>query len=78
MELRIPQQLSFEAFRAFNQPYAEQSMKWKLVLGRYSAVCRTNVVPAKDVSHGARGARILLLRTVERRRHLLRVGHRRH
>ena len=48
MELRIPQQLTLEAFRAFNQPYAEQLMKWKLVLGPYSAVCRTNVVPEKD------------------------------
>ncbi len=46
MELRIPEQLTFEGFRAFNQPYAEQLMKWHLLLGRYSAVCRTNVVPA--------------------------------
>ena len=29
-------------------PTAEQLTKWKLVLGPYSAVCRTNVVPAKD------------------------------
>lgn len=48
MELRIPQQLTFEGFRAFNAPYAEQLRKWNLILGNYSAVCRTNVVPALD------------------------------
>lgn len=49
MELRIPRQLTLEAFRAFNRPYAEQLAKWNLMLGPYSAVCRTNVVPALDV-----------------------------
>ncbi len=48
MELRIPRQLTLEAFRGFNRPYAEQLAKWNLVLGPYSAVCRTNVVPALD------------------------------
>ena len=48
MELRIPEQLSFDGFRAFNAPYAEQLRKWDLILGNYSAVCRTNVVPALD------------------------------
>jgi len=48
MELRSPAQLSVEAFRAFNRPYVEQLTKWNLVLGPYSAVCRTNVVPAQD------------------------------
>jgi hypothetical protein len=48
MELRTPQQLTFEGFRAFNAPYTEQLRKWDLVLGNYSAVCRTNVVPALD------------------------------
>jgi len=48
MELRSPQQMTFEAFRAFNAPYIEQLTKWDLMLGRYSAVCRTNVVPARD------------------------------
>lgn len=48
MELRIPQQLTLEGFRAFNVPYAEQLRKWDLILGNYSAVCRTNVAPARD------------------------------
>ena len=48
MELRSPRQLTLEEFRAFNRPYAEQLAKWNLVLGPYSAVCRTNVVPARD------------------------------
>jgi hypothetical protein len=48
MELRIPHQLSFEGFRDFNAPYVEQLEKWNLLLGRYSAVCRTNVAPARD------------------------------
>jgi hypothetical protein len=48
MELRIPEQLTFDDFRAFNRPYVEQLTKWSLVLGPYSAVCRTNVVPAAD------------------------------
>ena len=48
MELRSPRQMSFEEFRAFNAPYVEQLNKWNLVLGRYSAVCRTNVVPARE------------------------------
>lgn len=46
MELRIPKQLTFEGFRNFNTPYVEQLQKWQLLVGRYSAVCRTNVVPA--------------------------------
>lgn len=48
MELRIPRQLTLDDFRAFNRPYAEQLTKWNLLLGPYSAVCRTNVVPARD------------------------------
>lgn len=46
MELRIPKQLTFDGFKAFNQPYVEQLQKWDLLIGRYSAVCRTNVAPA--------------------------------
>ncbi|PWT74790.1 MAG: hypothetical protein C5B46_03500 [Proteobacteria bacterium] len=46
MELRVPAQMTFDAFRTFNGPYVEQLRKWDLVLGNYSAVCRTNVVPA--------------------------------
>jgi hypothetical protein len=48
MELRSPQQMTLEGFRTFNAPYVEQLTKWDLLLGRYSAVCRTNVVPARD------------------------------
>jgi hypothetical protein len=45
MELRIPRQLTFEGFRAFNAPYVEQLRRWRLVFGDYSAVSRTNVAP---------------------------------
>jgi hypothetical protein len=48
MELRIPQQLSFEGFRTFNAPYIEQLRKWGLIFGEYSAVSRTNVAPMLD------------------------------
>ena len=46
MELRMPAPMTFEAFREFNGPYVEQLRKWDLLLGPYSAVCRTNVAPA--------------------------------
>jgi hypothetical protein len=49
MELRIPQQLTVDGFRAFNAPYIEALRKRDLLLGNYSAVCRTNVAPARDV-----------------------------
>jgi hypothetical protein len=45
MELRVPAQMSFDAFRTFNAPYVEQLRKWSLVDGSYSSVCRTNVAP---------------------------------
>jgi hypothetical protein len=48
MELRIPQQLTLDGFRAFNAPYVEELRKRNLVLGNYSAVCRTNVAPARE------------------------------
>ncbi|HZP87786.1 MAG TPA: hypothetical protein VFB54_13305 [Burkholderiales bacterium] len=48
MELRTPEQLTVEAFRAFNAPYIEQLRKRALTIGNYSAVCRTNVVPASE------------------------------
>ncbi|HXV07264.1 MAG TPA: hypothetical protein VD791_04505 [Burkholderiales bacterium] len=48
MELRIPQQLTVEGFRAFNAPYVEHLRKRDLLLGNYSAVCRTNVAPGRD------------------------------
>ena len=46
MELRTPAAMTFEAFRSFNAPYVAQLQKWELFSGNYSAVCRTNVVPA--------------------------------
>lgn len=46
MELRSPEQLTLDGFRAFNAPYIAELRKRDLVLGNYSAVCRTNVVPA--------------------------------
>ncbi len=48
MELRIPQQLTFDGFRAFNAPYIEQLRKWGLIFGEFSAVSRTNVTPFLD------------------------------
>jgi hypothetical protein len=48
MELRIPEQLTPEGFRAFNAPYIEELRKRDLIIGTYSAVCRTNVAPASD------------------------------
>ena len=48
MELRVPQQMTFDAFRVFNAPYIEQLRKWDLVSGNYSAVCRTNVAPGAN------------------------------
>lgn len=48
MELRSPEQLTLDGFRAFNAPYIAELRKRELVLGNYSAVCRTNVVPATN------------------------------
>ncbi len=48
MELRMPEQLNWQGFREFNAPYVEQLRKHRLILGNYSAVCRTNVVPAAN------------------------------
>lgn len=48
MELRIPQQLTVEDFRAFNAPYVEQLGKWGLAFGGFSAVSRTNVAVLLD------------------------------
>jgi hypothetical protein len=48
MELRIPQQLTPEGFRDFNAPYIEALRQRDLLIGRYSAVCRTNVAPAGE------------------------------
>lgn len=48
MELRSPEQLTLDGFRAFNAPYIAELRKRELVLGNYSAVCRTNVVPAAN------------------------------
>jgi hypothetical protein len=48
MELRIPAQLTPEGFRDFNAPYIEELRRRDLIIGRYSAVCRTNVAPAGE------------------------------
>lgn len=48
MELRIPEQLTPQDFRSFNTPYVEQLREWGLVFGAFSAVSRTNVVPALE------------------------------
>jgi hypothetical protein len=48
MELRVPAQMTLDAFRTFNGPYVEQLRKWDLMVGNYSAVCRTNVAPGLD------------------------------
>jgi hypothetical protein len=48
MELRIPRQLSFDGFRAFNAPYIEQLRRWGLIFGEFSAVSRTNVAMLLD------------------------------
>ena len=48
LELRTPKQLTFEGFRNFNLGYMEELRKRELILRRYSAVCRTNVVPAHN------------------------------
>lgn len=48
MELRIPEQLSMQGFRAFNAPYVEELVKRDLFVLNYSAVCRTNVAPVAD------------------------------
>lgn len=48
IELRAPEQMTFDAFRTFNRPYVEQLTKWELHEGQYASVCRTNVIPAAD------------------------------
>ncbi len=53
MELRSPAQLDWQGFRAFNGPYVEQLRRHQLIIGNYSAVCRTNVVPAADAPREA-------------------------
>ncbi|MCW5622835.1 MAG: hypothetical protein KIS79_17120 [Burkholderiales bacterium] len=53
MELRIPEQLTPEGFRTFNGPYIAQLRKYRLIIGNYSAVCRTNVAPAADAPQEA-------------------------
>jgi hypothetical protein len=48
MELRLPRQLSVEAFRAFNRPYVERLARWGLLTDGFNPVCRTNVAPAVE------------------------------
>jgi enamine deaminase RidA (YjgF/YER057c/UK114 family) len=43
MELRIPQALSLEGFRHFNQGYVQRFAKWGVQVGDLNPVARTNV-----------------------------------
>jgi hypothetical protein len=43
MELRIPQALSLEGFRHFNQGYVQRLAKWGVQVGELNPVARTNV-----------------------------------
>ena len=46
MELRLPRQLSFEEYTAFNVPYVQRLERWDVVHKRLNPVSRTNVAPA--------------------------------
>lgn len=43
MELRIPQALSLEGFRQFNQSYLQRLAAWGIYVGELNPVARTNV-----------------------------------
>jgi hypothetical protein len=43
MELRIPQALSLEGFRQFNQSYVQRLAAWGIYVGDLNPVARTNV-----------------------------------
>ena len=47
MELRIPESLSFEGFKEFNNKYQQRLKEQGLLLGDVNPVARTNIVPAK-------------------------------
>ena len=46
MELRIPQPLSVQGFREFNQPYIKKLADWNLLVDGRNPVARTNVALA--------------------------------
>lgn len=46
MELRIPDPLSFDGFRRFNEGYQEMLIRWNLLLDGVNPIARTNVAQA--------------------------------
>ena len=46
MQLRLPRQLSFEDFTAFNVAYVERLQRWGLINDKLNPVSRTNVAPS--------------------------------
>jgi hypothetical protein len=46
LQLRLPRQLSFKEFTAFNVGYVERLQRWGLINERLNPVSRTNVSPA--------------------------------
>jgi len=48
MELRLPRQLSFEEFQAFNGPYVERLIRWGVLVDGRNPVSRTNVAPVVE------------------------------
>jgi hypothetical protein len=53
IELRIPQSLSSQGFREFNEPYIRQLADWKLLVEGINPVARTNVAPEATPVSGA-------------------------
>lgn len=47
MELRIPEPLSFEGFKEFNNEYQQKLKNQGLLLGELNPIARTNIAPAK-------------------------------
>jgi hypothetical protein len=45
MELRLPQPLSLQGFKEFNQPYIKKLADWNLLVEGLNPVARTNVAP---------------------------------
>lgn len=45
MELRLPQPLSAQGFKEFNQPYIKKLADWNLLVEGLNPVARTNVAP---------------------------------
>jgi hypothetical protein len=43
IELRVPEQLTFDKWSSFNVPYLAKLREWGLIFGDYSLVCRSNI-----------------------------------